>query len=77
MLPRSRVAASLPTVTALLSIVHVAPEDDTVMSPLSPSDTPPVAAIVILPAPLVMLMFDPAVRVALVSVFPVEFPNKS
>ena len=35
---------------------------------------PPVAAIVIAPAPLVMLMFEPAVRVALVSVLPVVLP---
>jgi hypothetical protein len=35
------VALILATVTTELSMVHVAPLDDTVMSPLSPSLTPP------------------------------------
>ena len=36
--------ACFASVTVAASIVHVAPDADTVMSPLSPSETPPLAA---------------------------------
>jgi hypothetical protein len=74
--------AKVPAIVMVPEVVIGPPE---VVKPVVPPETatevtvpdPPVAAIVIDPAPLVMDIFEPAVRVALERVLPVVLPIKS
>ena len=65
---------SVDVVACVIDMLGVAPPDDANGLDAVTADTPPVLAIVIAPAPLVMVMLAPAVSVALDRVLPVELP---